>query len=417
MVDRKGLTETQHWLLQHGRRYLEIAQGRVFPQAASDPPSSLPGLTPNQRVLLDQQLEWRKRSRTRFPDPGLWLWTDRSLSQASDWWTALFKARLFPENELVIDGCCGAGADAVAFAGRGPVLAIDSDPWLAALTENNATAHGRIVTAFAEPFSVESLRGAKFLHVDPDRRPVERKVLDADQFSPPLSALLELVKSVRGAVLKIAPATQMDSELWNVIEQKCFRVWVGNRGECRQQLLVSGEEVVARLAKVLDGLETSGPKSVAVNLSDSGLNVDWFSGCSRTNAERVSQEPRLLRYIYDLHATLFASKLHPQWAEQNELQAIGDEHGFYTSDRLVQTPWASAFEVLEIFAWDDRRVRKWLREHHAGPVEVKNRLVRMNASAYQRRYSDAERGEPVTLLVTRLGSTIKCIATRRKSTR
>ena len=153
-----------------------------------DDPARLPKATLSaaQRVCLEQQIFWRKRSQPRFPDPGKWLWTDRSLSQASDWTTASYKASLFPVGETVADGCCGAGADAAALAGRCRVLAVDLDPWMVALTDSNAAAHGREVNVYCEVLSRASLREARWLHVDPDRRMGDAKTLDAISFSPPL---------------------------------------------------------------------------------------------------------------------------------------------------------------------------------------------------------------------------------------
>ena len=123
------------WLIEHGRELL---------QSISDQNSSaaVRGLAAWQSELLRQQIGFRRRSRSRFPRPDLWLWTDVSLAQASDHWSASYKAGLFPIGEPVVDACCGAGSDLVALAGRGRALGIDADPALAALAQDNARVHG-----------------------------------------------------------------------------------------------------------------------------------------------------------------------------------------------------------------------------------------------------------------------------------
>ncbi len=425
--DQTNLSELQRWLLDQGRAYL--AENQL----------GLSRLSSAQRVLIEQQHAWQKRSRTRIPDSEHWLWTDRSLSQASDWLSAEFKATLFPKDELVLDACCGAGVDAVAIAGRGPVLAVDSDPWMAALAQSNASAHGLLVDAYVEPLSPDSLRGAKFLHIDPDRRAADKKTLDADQFSPPLDQVLRLTRLVDGAIIKTAPSTQFDAESLQTFENHSVRIWVANRGQCKQQLLLFGQDVIGRIPachvavpcnaedSIQDGETKSNPSdrmpvghihpvAYAVLLEPAAspgapFCSHWFAGSRMEGAADLVANPD--RFVYDLHPTLFASQLHLAWAKQHGLAAITDHAGFYTGSGRVDSPWASAFEVVDVLAWDDRRVRKWLNDSKSGMVEVKSRLTRMDASSYQRRYTRSE-GSPISLLVTRIGSQIRCIAAKRR---
>ncbi|MCA9133295.1 MAG: methyltransferase domain-containing protein, partial [Planctomycetales bacterium] len=395
-------SEHFRWLLRFGRELL------LRPEA------ELPhDLQPWQRTCLQQQRELRWRSRHRFDCPEQWLWTPKSLAQASDTWCAAYKASLFPIATRVVDACCGAGSDLLALARRGETSGIDLDPRMAALAQDNARAQG-----YAVP--VQRLRLPEqwspqpdcWLHIDPDRRPQGTRTRDADSFSPSLEQILEMARSTVGAMIKLAPSTRMADDLAQRITGETQRVWLGNQGECRQQLLLTGQlmsllagqrqavlcEPPARDTQSTPAVPTVSPGTVLRYAAQPIAEFSWVT------------KPR--RYIYDLHNVLHASELHQSWAAEQGMQPLGGEHGYFTSDAQCLSPWAQRFEVLETLAWDDRRVRKWLRSHGAGPVEVKCRLLKLDANAFQRRYSTAE-GSPLTLLVTRLGERVRAIVARR----
>jgi hypothetical protein len=142
-------------------------------------------------------------------------------------------------------------------------------------------------------------------------------------------------------------------------------------------------------------------------------------------------------YVADLHAVLHAAELQVAWAAAHGLRPLGGIHGYFTGDSLQTTPpggsphradetttqsspartedqtaWADYFLVKELLPWDDRQVRKWLRGQDSGIVEVKNRMVRLDANAFQRRYS-GKGARPYTLLVTQLGSRVRVIVAER----
>lgn len=406
------LNELQDWLLEYGRGFLQDPASR---QQAR--------LSQVQQALLEQQIAWRYRSRFRFPEPERWLWSDRSLAQSSDWLSAAFKASLFPPDELVVDGCCGAGVDTVALALRGPVIAIDCDPWLVALAQNNTAAHDRQICTYAERLSEASIRGAKWLHADPDRRLDQAKTLRADEFSPSIDELSELFKHVAGGMIKIAPSTEFSEHTAAWIDQQGCRAWIGNYGECRQQLLLVGQilqqgllqqilladsvsSVNARIAVVL-----SAAQGAHTSLSH-GFQWQAFASAPLSFDRYPASTQNIGPYVFDLHATLHAAELQPAWAALNNLQAITDVRGYFTSDKPMNNSMAQCFEVIDVVPWDDRKMRKWLRERDVGNVEIKCRLIRLDASDFQRRYS-GQKGPPVTILVTRVGHRVRGIICRR----
>jgi hypothetical protein len=100
------------------------------------------------------------------------------------------------------------------------------------------------------------------------------------------------------------------------------------------------------------------------------------------------------------------------WAESVGTLPLGTSQGYFTSDTAFKSAWAQCFEVVEVLAWDNRRVKRWLREHHIGEVEVKKRLLQLDANEHQRQLRGADEGK-ITLLITRLGDRVRAIAARR----
>ncbi len=402
------------WVLEFARRLLELSSSEADAKCNK----------PWQRNLVQQQSEFRHRSRQRFPSPNLWLWTDRSLAQSSDWWSAQFKATLFAQGERVLDGCCGAGVDSVALARRGEVIAVDCDPTMTALTSSNAQAHSLHVETCSAAIDRELMKSlsqdARWLHIDPDRRPANRRTTLADEFSPSLSEIIEISRWFAGSVVKLAPSTRMSPELEQEIESDCQRMWLGNRGECRQQLLLIGclpnmpnRKRTAVLVEAPTCAERAVDAACKFTSRDhtKGRTVQFSSDDQPDDFEAYELQPG--NFVADLHAVLHAAELQVAWANENGWRPLGGIHGYFTSDSMkAASEWAQYFEVKEVLPWDDRKVRKWLRSCEVGTVEVKNRMVKLDANEFQRRYSGSG-NRPISILVTRLGDRVRAIIAER----
>jgi hypothetical protein len=395
--------EQAKWMITAGR-------------AALDEPGAA-HLATWQTSLLREQIELRRRSAARFPATEKWLWTNRSLAQASDWWCAQFKANLFPPAEWVVDGCCGVGVDLVALALRGSAVGIDRDEALVALANANLMTHGLVASACVGELPEDLPEGARWLHLDPDRRVADslnRRLRSAEDYSPTLAESLALAKRTSGSAIKLAPSSLVEPEVERAFRDEVglVRAWLGNLGECRQQVLVTGE-----LSRRILGAD----KSVAGLSGESQVGTRLAVLCE-PNAEPAivagrpvescagERTPR--RFLYDCHAVLHAAQLQMAWAEPLGAVPLGTSQGYFTSDSPIRSIWAQCFEVLEVLPWDQRRVRRWLREHKIGEVEVKKRLLQLDANEHQRALRGAG-DEKITLLITRLGDRVRAVVAKR----
>lgn len=413
------------WLATYGSALLANRN-----HADENPHGTMRGenLLPWQKSMLDAQTALRARSAKRFPDPERWLWTERSLAQASDWWSASIKAALFPADVNVVDACCGAGVDSVALAPKRQVTALDCDELLLPIVAANLALHGLAGTCQQSNFSDANYTKEQWLHVDPDRRPSslplsapeprmrQSKTIVGEQFSPPLDEVLEVSQRVEGAVVKLAATTEMTEFCEDHVSENATRVWVGNMGECRQQWVALG----AARERCSECFTCDAKARIAVLGEPWGIEAfDFAKHVQSFAAEKPTHDPivrtatvREGDYLFDLHSVLHAAELQTAWAARHNLSALTDSGGYYVGGEPIDSAWAQTFEVLDVVAWDDRKVRKTLRNMGAGIVEVKNRLLRLDANAYQRRYS-APDGEPITLLVTKIGDRVRAIVARR----
>lgn len=413
------------WLVSEGADLLHELDdnGNGTPSPKSLASKAFRNLADWQSSLLKEQLAFRKRAKRRFPDPTKWLWTEKSISQASDWWSANWKASLFPEKCKTLDACSGAGVDLVALALRTNARGLDSDEQAVLLCRRNAQSHALEPPISAKVFSPQALESSDWLHIDPDRRPSGKRTTRLDEFSPTLQQIAAAGSRVQGAMVKLAPQTLFDDSAHYLNLEDTQRLWLGNHGECKQQLLLWGglrERLQAahavahnqRVAVLLSAPPASGPaESGRDESSRTAASVTMFAG--EVKIGQATDTPQ--RYIYDLHSVLHASELQQTWAQANGLVALSNWKGFYTSDKSLDSTWCQRFRVDEVIAWDDRKVRKRLRQLKIGAVEVKNRLIRMDANAFQRRYSDPSNEFSRTLLVTRIADRTRAIIAERET--
>ena len=398
--------EQANWLIREGRSILNSSDNRTSLRLAAW-----------QINLLREQTELRRRASIRFPDSQSWLWTLRSLAQASDWWCARFKASLFPSQVHVFDGCCGAGVDLVAQAMRGTATGIDRDPSLVAIANSNLATHGLPESAvegeLPQDFSNQAADDSRWLHLDPDRRAadsIDRRLRKSEDFSPSLTESLEMLRRASGAILKLAPASIIEPQVESAFQNEfgLARCWLGNLGECRQQLLVTGALVKGESAKSVASPIWQPDFRSAVLCEPNAAPV-VISG---TLQETCTGELTPRRFIYDCHSVLHASQLQIAWAESVGAEPLGTSQGYFTSDTALNSAWAQCFEVVDVLPWDQRRVKRWLREHRIGEVEVKKRLLQLDANEYQRQLRSAGEAK-ITLLITRLGERVRAVVARR----
>ncbi len=253
------------------------------------------------------------------------------------------------------------------------VVAIDNDLSMLQLARSNAQAQGLKVDLVQGelPGCLVIYRGFTCTSTPTDARgmSVITRTTHGEAFSPALSDCVELGNRSRACVIKLAPATRVEPLAgWS-------HAWLGSGRSCPQQLLVRGELTVA-----------FEPGSVSAVLLGS-TEPQIFTGSPQSDCDT---EDKSSNFIYDLHPVLFASGLSAAFASAQNLFALSHPGNYFTHSELIDSPWCQAYRVQAEMSWDDRRVRKWLRQNKAGLVEVKTRHVSLNANELQVRLSNGE---------------------------
>ncbi len=316
---------------------------------------------------------------------------------------ASFFAILCPDMP-VTDLCCGIGGDAMAFAASaGGAIAVDIDPVRAWMAGMNAGCETRA----ADVTTMEVPHGP--FHIDPARRDGSgRRTWGLAEMQPPIETIRAIAaRDVQWGAVKLGPGVdlaEVERELPGAFVEVCSEngrlvqavAWV--RG------VYTGATV--RRATLLLG-SADGPMETWRSHTISGT-ADAAAGGLPLHAA----EFRSGRYIYEpddsveragLLGTLCAKLLAPM---------LHTRVGLLTSDVLIRSPWVSGFEVLEVMAFNERRVKAVLESHCAGIVEVKTRGGVVETDALQGRLRG--KGDvPMVVFVLRLGREVRAIVAKR----
>lgn len=337
------------------------------------------------------------------------MWFDRrGLQQSTPEAVARHKARRF--EGAVCDFCMGIGSDAIALAERCEVLGFDVSPAQCLRARWNAEAYrvdSRLNIACAD---VETLAwpeptdhpaigarrcppsvGARLVHVDPDRRhgrrgSRSRRVEDA---LPGLPALRRIMRAFDGGAVKLSPAANFVNKFTDVEIEL-----VSLSGEAREATIWFGSAATPGLwrATVLPAGETLAGDPLAFQAEVTPLG----------------------RYVYDPDPAVVRAALVDLLAEQTGLNRLDEAEEYLTSDRLVESPFVQAFEVLAELPNNQREIRRYFRGGGFGQVEIKCRRVPARADAVRRKLP-LQGDRPAVLIFARLMGKARALVCRRLS--
>lgn len=366
--------------------------------------------------------------------------TAQSIAQATDRVVARYKAGLFG-GRAVLDLCGGIGGDALELARHGAVATVDHDPQLTAMAAANlaaayryaesVSAHGgaaerdpRTATAAASMIRAVAIcadvtrypiAADAAIHIDPDRRPGQRRTTQPSQYLPSLRFVETLVGGREAAIVKLAPAAALHQDAGGLeLIRRHHRQWISLDFSVREQSLLCGEAIHAAAGV------TAGGRS-AVRLMRSGTAQRFaITAQSEARLEQIDRElpcsdepPRM---IYDLDPAVRGAGLSAAFALARGLTALGGAAGFFGSDALAEDlSLVQCFETLWSGPADRKQIKRELR--HSGwtlqsvkvrgsdhdPAELLRALreEKQRPAVQRDEKQQSEAQQPVTLLVGR----------------
>jgi len=283
--------------------------------------------------------------------PGVWMTTSRAIEQASDRVVADHKASWMPDRSI-IDLCGGIGGDAMAFARRGRVITIDRDLRLTAMASENMRSvdakHAAAICCDATGYLTPSIfAGQQFgVHIDPDRRPGNRRTTAPDAYEPSLDFVLSIMQKSAATIVKFAPAAELNPVYCKVMH----RSWISFAGSVREQTLLAGE--CLEIANLRAGTRS------AVKLFRDARPQSFVANAIESDFElTIATEP--MRYVIDIDPAVRAAGLSVTFAVQNGLQCLGEPSGFFTTDSLpIERSMMQCFEILWSGPIDLKQIRR-----------------------------------------------------------
>ncbi|UFS59371.1 class I SAM-dependent methyltransferase [Subtercola endophyticus] len=330
------------------------------------------------------QARLRAKAKVKFgPFAERMLFTESGLEQATRLSVAAAHAGRFQAAGLtrVADLGCGIGADALAFAALDlEVTAVERDEITAAIAAYNLAPFpsATVVHGDAETFDLESVDA---LYFDPARRTSGHtntaRLTDPADFSPSLDFVFEAARS-RPTGVKLGPG--LDRAL---LPETGEAQWISVDGQVVETGLWFGSVArpgIRRAALVIRG-DTRHELTAAADSDD------------------VEQGP-LGGYLYEPDGSVIRARLIGDLARTIGAHLVSSQIAYLTADALVETPFASAFRVREVFPYNVSSLKRELRARRIGSLEIKKRGVDVDPAALRPRLA-LQGPEQATLFVTR----------------
>ncbi len=383
---------------------------------------------PHVAALIVSIAAEQRRAREKF-GPGLWMVSAKAIRQSTDQVVATYKAGLLGSGP-VIDLCGGIGGDALALARRGAVVTIDCDPQVTAMAaanlhldharqtggEASTAEHAtnikpRPAIAICADVTRYLIPDRVAVHIDPDRRPDDRRTVRPADYQPPLEFVQRLVNDRVASIVKLAPAADLTAEAGGQeLTRRHHRQWISLDLSVREQALLGGEAIEAA------GVAAGGRS--AVRLLRDGTLQRFAIGphdVARLDQDAICCGATDLppEWIFDLDPAVRGGGLSIALAEVRGLDAIGAPTGFFGSSSLPQDrSMMQCFQTLWSGPADRKQIKQELRKNGWSLQSVKVRGTDHDPAQLQRALQPdqrrAQRGDVsaanplgVTLLIGR----------------
>jgi hypothetical protein len=301
----------------------------------------------------------------------------------------------------VADLGCGIGGDAMALAGlEREVLAVEQDELTAAVATVNLR-HWSDAVVRCGDVTTTDLSGITAAFLDPARRTeAGRRLLDPRAGSPPLGFVLELARRLPAVGMKTAPGIPH-----HLVPDGAEAQWVSVGGSVVEAGLWFGtlaRDGVRRSALVLPADEvgqggSAGEAAVATELTDAGM-------------EDAAPGP-VGAFLYEPDGAVIRAGLVGQVATMVDGRLLDRTIAYVTSDRPVRTPLATGYAVEDVFGFQLKALRTWLRDRKIGRLTIKKRGTAVEPDQL-RRQLHLDGDNEATIVLTRVAGRQSVLAVR-----
>ncbi len=341
------------------------------------------------------QARLRAKARAKFGEfASRMLFTSDGLEQATRLSVASLHAGRFAGAgiDVVADLGCGIGADALAMAALDlGVLAVERDEVTAAIATFNLAPFQAARVELGDATTAD-LTGVGGVWLDPARRTGGSRLNNPADWSPSLDWAFDLATTLPTGI-KLGPG--LDREL---LPREGEAQWISVDGEVVELAVWSG--VLAR----------PGVGRAALVLR-SGRAAELTAAHDSEDAEVGP----LGEYLLEPDGSVIRARLIGDLARRIDGRMLDRTIAWISSDTEPETPFGSAFRVIERFPLDVKTLKRELGVRGIGTLEIKKRGVDIDPAAFRARLS--LKGEKsATLVLTRIaGARVALLAERLKN--
>lgn len=335
--------------------------------------------TPDAARWAFEQWDLRRRAAAKFPRASEMFFVREALEQATSGPVADYHASLFPSNVLILDLTCGIGADAIALARRGPIVAYEVDTTRAECAARNLAVHGLEGRVLVED-SLAADWSAEFAFADPARRVASRRTIDVNEFLPDPHELARRMSTLQLGVIKLTPMLADD-----VLDSLGVGVeFVSYGGECREAIVFVGQ--------------TAKKGRYAVHVE---------------SGERLAESPppptteSVAEWLYDVDPAAVRAHAIGDFARLRGLEVLGDSKGYLTGGD-ASGPWVRAYRVLDAGAFDERKIEAALKAVDAKTPVFKQRQAAQNLEVLSRKFKRTGTRD-VVIALYRVGAALRWV--------
>lgn len=372
----------------------QAAEALVASAAEGDPASLAAAermrrvLPPDRAALVLAQEALRRRAATKFgPLATALFFTADGLEQATRPRVAAWRAQRLVAAGVrrVIDLGCGLGADALALLAAGlEVVAVEADEATAVLARANLGIDVVVGDAIELLDDLAGPDAAVFC--DPARRTSSGRSWRLDDLRPPWS-FVEHLLATRVCCIKLGPGLPLKH-----VPDTVAATWVSDNGDLVELSLWRGHWSPGREAVLLPG-----------------GNVLGDGGRQQHPDPAV---PRVGEVLYEPDPAVIRAGLVDVLAAELKARRVQADIAYLIADQPRHTPFATAFEVLEVLDAGEKTLRGWVRERRIGTLEIKKRGLDVDPATLRRRLKPAGPNS-ATLLLTPTPDGARALVVRR----
>jgi SAM-dependent methyltransferase len=363
---------------------------------------------PEQAAAAYETALLRRRAAAKFSRAESMYFTREALEQASGETIATYRARRYRPYGTVADLACGVGGDALALGQVAHVSAVDRDPLRLAMAAANARAYGLAERVSFVQADLEQMPppDAAAIFFDPARRSSGKRVFALAAYHPPIALVERWRERTQAIGVKVAAGVG-DAELTALGDLEAEFISVD--GELKEAVLwfgpLAGSGRRATLLVSNCGSDADTQRDNAVPFHTAQFSIHASHGSMQPSPPLAPPAA----YLYEPDPAVIRAHLVETLAEQIGAAQLDPTIAYLTADRLIATPFARRWRVIEWLPFGLKRLRARLHALDAGTVTVKKRGSPLDTDTLARQLSGKGARALVVVLTKAQGRAIALI--------